>query len=423
MNSNLSEIILSMAAADALGSSFEGFTRAHIEANIKDFTDYPDPSKLLTRDFSRWRKPGLYTSITQTALLLILSSTRGRIQLHALKQLFSSPESSPEFLRNTDPTERSFAASGGDAPSTQPSARVCALLTPLAGNSPDLKEVLMSAISFARHYTEDLYTIAGAGLHVLTVSSLINNTEHGILSISEASMAMTSYFADFIKTSPHIVFNEGLNPDQLEKILMIYQTIIKNSLQAVTLKEAEDIICKTANLHLKTPVKRPSINHPLTLIPLSLFLTSMGTRMPEGTAGQTVVNAAAQGGSSSAAASITAAYLTALKCPSPIPENFLEKLVNKKTVSAAADSIAQSAKLPFTISEFIHSESKLTAKAQSELTSKLKHQKAKPVRKKISRSIESDIAHHVVESWTKTDKARWKKQRRKDDPSKWIEPE
>ena len=56
----------------------EGFGPGHIRSIFGRITDYTDPSPALKGKPERWRKPGLYSSISQMIMLMLLSAGRGR---------------------------------------------------------------------------------------------------------------------------------------------------------------------------------------------------------------------------------------------------------------------------------------------------------------------------------------------------------
>ena len=68
-----SAIILSVIAGDALGSPLEGMSRGHIKSCFGPLSGYADPEPALKGKMDRWKKPGLYSSISQFMLMLGMS--------------------------------------------------------------------------------------------------------------------------------------------------------------------------------------------------------------------------------------------------------------------------------------------------------------------------------------------------------------
>jgi hypothetical protein len=64
------------------------------------------------------------------------------------------------------------------------------------------------------------------------------------------------------------------------------------------------------------------------------------------------------------------------------------------------------------INNFFQSESSLTRKEIEEYQSKLKHYKKPEKLTNNRKTLEEKMAQHIVESWTKTDKAKWKKEKK-----------
>ena len=93
---------------------------------------------------------------------------------------------------------------------------------------------------------------------------------------------------------------------------------------------------------------------------------------------------------------------------------FLEGLgLPEKTV---LDALAAGAVSPEALDDFIRSEASLTGKEQEELKARLRHTKKKQRSGPRTRAEkEKELARHVVESWTKYDRARWKKERQRHD--------
>ncbi len=61
------------------------------------------------------------------------------------------------------------------------------------------------------------------------------------------------------------------------------------------------------------------------------------------------------------------------------------------------------------IQDFISGEASLSAKETEEKNAKLKHVKIKIKKKKSRHEMEKELSNHVVESWTKFDRAKWRK--------------
>ncbi|HPY02020.1 MAG TPA: hypothetical protein PL161_02230, partial [Spirochaetota bacterium] len=72
---NKKDILKSIIAGDALGSVFHGLSEGHIRANFTADEIYPDTIKALKKNESLWRKPALYTSVSQLSVIAAVLSS------------------------------------------------------------------------------------------------------------------------------------------------------------------------------------------------------------------------------------------------------------------------------------------------------------------------------------------------------------
>jgi hypothetical protein len=97
-----------------------------------------------------------------------------------------------------------------------------------------------------------------------------------------------------------------------------------------------------------------------------------------------------------------------------MPEIYTGSIVNKKRLSAMISRIAEDKNKASMISEIYDSEPGLTSKEIEEHRAKNRNNPVSREKKiKTRGEIESELSKHVVESWTKVDKAKWKKERNK----------
>ena len=91
----------------------------------------------------------------------------------------------------------------------------------------------------------------------------------------------------------------------------------------------------------------------------------------------------------------------------------MRDLANKKKISAIIDQIAGEKDRSSIITEIYNNEPGLTIKELEEYRAKNKNiPVVKEKKKKTRGEIESELSKHVVENWTKLDKAKWKKERK-----------
>ncbi|MCL1832994.1 MAG: hypothetical protein FWG49_00670 [Leptospirales bacterium] len=123
--------------------------------------------------------------------------------------------------------------------------------------------------------------------------------------------------------------------------------------------------------------------------------------------------ASAEGGAASSLTAISSAVTTAFYGLN-IPEEYLNSLINKKRIKNIIDILTDDNSRELIIDEIIRAEPKLTDKESEEFRAKNKGIAVVKKRKRDRADIEADMSKHIVESWTKHDKAKWKKERKRD---------
>ncbi|MGL4369933.1 MAG: hypothetical protein ACRCUT_09730, partial [Spirochaetota bacterium] len=135
-------------------------------------------------------------------------------------------------------------------------------------------------------------------------------------------------------------------------------------------------------------------------------LADRGRHSPE----TCLLSCAAEGGSSGILCSC-AGMIAGAFYGSPAAAPLFGAMINHKQISALISRAAAGSGSRRDAAAFINAEISLTAKETDEREARLKHCKTKtPARKKERRDETQAMTRHVVESWTKIDKARWKKE-------------
>jgi hypothetical protein len=96
-----------------------------------------------------------------------------------------------------------------------------------------------------------------------------------------------------------------------------------------------------------------------------------------------------------------------------VPDNLREDLANKKKIAGIIDLISSKSSRSEIIGILYDSEPGLTTKEMEEYRARNKKEPKKQTPPKNRRDVESEMTKHVVESWTKIDKAKWRKERGK----------
>lgn len=414
MNRTVADILLSAIIGDAAGYTFNGMKKNHIKAIFRDITGYTDPAPALKDNMQRWKKPGLYSSISQNILITAACTDKRTFNTDEyIKAVKNSPDVSgvdSGIFRDPGEAERNFIfrikndedrAHHYTAPCSRLLPPVLSLLLVKNG-----KEHLISAVNYVSLFTKSSSTIACSILLLQLIKDLIAEKETKILQMALISAEKAK---NDIIASQNLIFDSGLNPDYIiteaDSLLELFKelTAYKN------MTDYEKIICKHADKKKTGTITRGSVNLPETILPMAVVLSD-SCPDPE----SIFITALREGGAASSLTSLSAA-ITAAFYGMNIPEVLLNSLANKKRISSIINQIADDKNRASIISEIYTAEPGLTAKEYEEYKAKNRNIPVTKERKKKTRGeIESELTKHVVESWTKLDKAKWKKERKKD---------
>jgi ADP-ribosylglycohydrolase len=202
MDGTIRNILLSAIIGDALGSGVDGFTKGHIHARYRDMDDYIDPEEALKGRLDMWRKPGLYSSISQFMLILSMAcARRGACIDYFGRSVAGSPEVSgygPGVFRHPDGIEQNFISRMKDEQEksnvpTSPGVRIIPALLPLSFRNNSEMEHMTDVISYVRLFTHDLPTMASSLLFSSLLRTLVrgdNSSSDPVLKSLETSSAM-----------------------------------------------------------------------------------------------------------------------------------------------------------------------------------------------------------------------------------------
>jgi len=412
-------VLIAVITGDALGSAVDGMTRAHIHAHFSSIAGYIDPEPALKNKMELWRKPGLYSSITQLMLIMAMAGPRrGTCAESFRRAVASSPEVAGYdygIFRYPGAVERAFILAMKDPSrhqqtTQQPCARIIPVMTFLSFRNNSAADHLLDVMAAVRLFTHDLSTLASA----LIYSSLLRALSTGAIPrdfTMKTVAGAAAGVAGAVDGNSSAVFAGGVNPASLIRELRSQSGLLDEMASAAAPGAAEKIIITHVNRKLKTPVTRATVNIPAALFPYSVAVSSLAvadTPPP--------VAAVKEGGSTAALAAMAgalgAARLGGLRQDDPL----IRDLVNRKKVLALVDSLSAGAVTPEAMDEFTRSEVSLTGKEQEEMRARLKHVKKKQKKSPMTRAEkEKELSRHVAESWTKLDKARWKKEKRRHD--------
>ncbi len=413
-------MMLGAIIGDAVGTPIDGMSKGHIQSIFKSIDGYIDPSPGLKGRMNRWKMPGLYSSLSQMMMILsfILSTQKSFKETNITDFIKAIPDiSENEFgiLRHPGILEKNFISRiiAGDEGShdrifSYPCARAALIISPAAYYT-SRDNLVSRAISLSMMFNRDIDSIAGALMFTILLRDIITESRSFTSSSLIAHAIETaSSLSKEIETNPDKIFEKGINPDSLLASMEKYAMLFSNLENIKSREAAEEKICSFLNSMIKSPVTRATVNHPLAIIPYSIYLTSSCIDSPL----NTLFTAANEGGSSSILCSLAGTLNGAIFGAHWIPEELKDSLVNKKRIGALIEEISRQKVSDFIIQDFIDGEASLTKKEIQELNAKLKHTKPRKPnkkKKKFAKDKEKELSRHVVESWTKTDQAKWRK--------------
>ena len=406
-------MFLGAITGNALGTVFEGLPKQHIRSCIRQINEYTDPAPLLKGKMERWAKPGLYSCLTQMMIIAAVSHDgrlfRKDIFQDSISRSQSVHESDTGIFRHAGLTERNLIQrlKGENASERTPdyiSGRVIPFSLALVPHNID---PVRDALNLALVFTKNPDTAAAVLLFSAGVRALLQNPSSRINQtfVNEAEDLL--FKADLL--SP-VIFSMGLNPEAVISGIE-WQKDTFQRIDGFSADEAEKIIRDRLNPLLKTPVTRATVDDPRCLLPFSIAISGCSTINPE----SIIVYSAIEGGSSSGLTMMCGALSGIIHGSSALPDFLVQGLVNRGRIIEIIDLISKGNGDRLSLDDFMKGEYSLTVKEQEELHARLKHIKkpAKPAREKTRQEKENALSRHTVESWTKMDKPKWKKDRQR----------
>ncbi len=404
---------------DALGALFEGMSKAHVHTVFKRISEFIDPLPGLKGKEERWKKPGLYTAPSQMMLLFGIAKP-WRKKSANIPSLVARAASIGEgkwgvfrhpdiLLRDYIERCRTCEDKGSFPDGFQRGMIPPSIFLPLLASPPNiLRDSVRISTEFARLFTTDEYAIASAAIAAQCALHLIEEDvdQNDLLAcIIDCAQTTIEWFSDHTAE----LFSMRINPESFIEKARLCAGSLESIQKAQSIEETEKSICAHAATHYPHAITRASINHPLLAFPFACahFCFSYNH------AAHPIMSAAAEGGASGVLASIAGIFSGAHAGAASLPHNLRESLINKNEIDRLIAAICENRHLENELDTFIKSEAALTKKEIEEHNAKLKHVKHKEKKKTAPSSPEEKLTRHVVESWTKLDKAKWKKQKKK----------
>lgn len=394
----LTQMLHGIMIADALASPLDNLSAGHIRNVFGTIQDYTDPACALKHKLHLWKKPGLYTAISQYCVLLSVINIREHTynHQHVVNFLFSLGDSNCIFRH-----PRGFLQhlnSPYDAPTAE-------LLICIPTVFFLQKQNPLSLIHFILTHNKN----AAVCVSALFIYMLLEDiTRLNLQALDGAVLQHTvENVLQFTHTYSSAIFDNGGNSHTIIQAAEDLHSMIQHMPHRSSLTQYTEYCLPFAHRWSKNTYTRLTVNHPFTLVPMALYCIE--TNAIE----NVLYTAVHQGGTISLLVPLVAILATALYGYDCIPKHLMDTMVNKKRILQLLEGLQKNSISMEFISEFFQNEKNLTQKEQEELESKLKHVASKRPSSKKSQDAHKDMTQIVVESWTKLDKAKWKKERRK----------
>ncbi len=406
---------------NALGTTLHGMSAAHIASVFGRIDSFTDPEPALKHKMDQWKKPALYGSTAQLMLLMALASA-GRRNSDSLfpdyvRRGADAGDTDHGIFRNPSPSERGLllrlkGGDGGPRPAAGPipDASVAAVLVPLAfTKNTDISRLVRETILCAKLFTEDAASIAGALVFLNLLLNIARVRPEPSSDLIGSARNSIGALADHIAANPRELFSCGVNPDTILGEVKEHLSILGDLVSCTSAKEAEPKIVARANRLANGHITRATVNLPAAIIPYIISIVAFSSARPE----TILFEAASEGGAAAILCSLAGSLAGAFYGEAAIPDRLSADLINKTRIREMVAAIAGDRVSDRAVGEFIESEQALTRKAQDEYNARMRHVKPKEKKQKPRGDRERELSRHVIESWTKADKAKWKKQKKR----------
>lgn len=418
MGGDAEGLLFGCIIGDALGRSLEGMSRGHCQAHFRAFDGYFDAAPALKGKMERWVKPGLYGSIAQFMLMAGLARRGPQFDPALFKDLCAGAPAvsgSPTGIFRSPGRAELLFLEGLNRSTANPIAAdtITARLAPM-GVSLCLTETgshrhLMEILAFGCLFSSSPVSLAGLLLAVRIGQHLLAN---GPLSPSEVPQCARDALRDLrTEVSRHtsLIFDMTINPDSLLTELAYYEPLLSLLRPDMTAPACEQELVKLYNRHRHSPVTRATIDDPRLIIPFAVCLIAHDS-VPHEFLHRTAI----EGGAAAPLTALSGALWGAVHGCESLPAPLVRDLVNRTRIADLIASLA-ARRIPAGLAtQFTAAEAGLTLKEIEELNARTRHTRTKQPKAVSPRQREKELSRHIVESWTKVDKARWKKEQRKD---------
>ncbi len=283
MNRTVADILFSAIIGDAAGYTFNGMKKNHIKAVFRDITGYTDPAPALKDNMQRWKKPGLYSSITQNLLLTAAcTDKRGFHPDEFIKAVKNSTDLSgveSGIFRDPGEAERNFIFRvKNDENKAHPYTLPCSRLLPPVLSFLLVKnenEHLISAVKYIQLFTKSSSTIACSIFLLQLIRDLIDEKNDNNRKILHTALISAEKAKNDIIANQNRIFDSGLNPDYITAEADSLSELFKELTSSKNSGDYEKIICRHADKKKTGTITRGSVNLPETILPMAVMLSEL----------------------------------------------------------------------------------------------------------------------------------------------------
>ena len=419
MEDRIESALRNYVTGDALGSLFEGMSRGHIQSHFKIISGYPDTEPALRNKMHLWKKPGLYSALSQMGILYAGFNSlsvcdadavsafirdKGKI-LEGDTGVYRHPSRALAHMLQKS-FEGSASQNAGESGSCIPMLSF-SLLAPSMTMSLSPVDVILYAGKCGIGILSSVGCVLA--LEILKAGAFTEDSDPVLFALNCAE-DFRSYCG---KHQPEL-FESGFNPDKVMECAAMYQGIFEK-IQGMNAEASEKSIIDSVNGYISYTVSRASVDHPLAILPFACAVVSSSERKED-----CLFTSAKSGGCSGALSAMTG-LLAGAFFGADVPPPLEESLINRKSVYDMLHKIASGSVTRDDIDSFFEGEIPLTRKESEERKAKSGASPDKDKGKIDITGREKILSRHVVESWTKLDRARYNMEKRHNTANKEFE--
>jgi hypothetical protein len=398
-NQKLIYILQGIIIADALASPLDNLSAEHIRNTFDSVHDYTDPTPALKHKLHTWKKPALYTALSQYVLLLCAINTNHHAYTHQpIEDFISIFGDSSDILRHP----LGMLHHPG-SPYNAPTAETLIIMPSLffLKRIPNTESIINMILTHNRNAA----TCVASCYYYFMLDTIIR---HQLITLDMTVLNdIATRTLQFVSSHSSELFVSGGNPQDIHTAAQDLYSMMQHLPLHADENQFTNYCLSYTHRWSKHTFTRLTVNHAFTLLPLAIYciLTINKDNLLFATVHK--------GGNISLLAPLVATIACSLYGEDAIPHHLMQNIINKKRILQLLDLLRNRSITTHYLTEFFQNEKKLTQKEKEELESKLKHITPKRSSTKKSQDPYKDMTTHVVESWTKLDKAKWKKERRK----------